>query len=258
MSLVESEPMYLAYFDESGDSGLVGSQTRFFVLACVLVQDSRWLQTLDELIKLRRILKDRRGVPVRAEIKATHFRRGVGAFEKTHMSPEKRYELFAALMRWQAKYLPHVQTFAIAIDKAKAAAAGKEPRETAWVYAIQRLNTFAGASEFMMTFPDEGHGFLIRHLTRKMRRFHRVPSFFATGTLEFKTTRLVEDPNDRLSHHSLLIQLADWNAFAAHRSQYIDPRRPDAAALWDQLGDIRLKRVNRLRGGPPGIVKWPT
>lgn len=250
--------MHLAYFDESGDSGIVGSQTKFFVLACVLVQDSRWLESLDELIRLRRVLKERRGIPVRGEIKATHFRRGVGALERTHMSPEERFKLFAALMRFQPKKLPHVRTFAIAIDKALAHDRGYEPREAAWTFAIQRLNKFAGTSEFIMTFPDEGHGFLIRRLTRKMRRFHNVPSYFENRSLEFKTTRLVEDPNDRLSHHSLFIQLADWNAFAAHRSHYVDPRRPDAAALWDDLGESRLKEVNKLRGGPRGIVKWPT
>jgi hypothetical protein len=251
--------MYLAYFDESGDSGLVNSQTTFFVLACVLIQDSRWLETLDRLIKGRRMLKNRYGVPVRAEIKATHFRRGVGALERSHwahLSPEDRYRWFGRLMRWQAKKL-NIETFAIAIHKAKAAALGKESRETAWMYAIQRLNTFAGDSEFMMTFPDEGHGFMIRRLMRKMRRFHRVPSFFQTGTLEFKTTRLVEDPNDRLSHHSLFIQLADWNAYAAHRSQYVDPRKADSAGLWDDLAPIHLRKVNRLRGGPPGMVIWP-
>jgi hypothetical protein len=37
--------MYLAYFDESGDSGLVGSPTKFFVLSCVLVHQDDWLAT---------------------------------------------------------------------------------------------------------------------------------------------------------------------------------------------------------------------
>lgn len=73
------------------------------------------------------------------------------------------------------------------------------------------------------------------------------------GSLEVLTQRIVEDPNDRQSHDSYFIQLADWNAFAAHRSKYIDPMPGVDRGMWDQLGDRRLLAVNRLAGGPPGI-----
>ena len=54
--------MWLAYFDESGDSGhpaLVNTPTRFFVLAAVVLPQDVWLPTLDRLIVLRRSLRDR-------------------------------------------------------------------------------------------------------------------------------------------------------------------------------------------------------
>src|SRR5690349_16107338 len=46
--------MYLAYFDESGDSGIVNSPTRFFVLSCVMLHHKEWKATLDGLITMRR------------------------------------------------------------------------------------------------------------------------------------------------------------------------------------------------------------
>jgi len=73
--------MYAAYFDESGDSGIVGSPTTFFVLACVLVHETTWLDALDALIGLRRDLKGRHGIPMRPEIEGKHFKNGRGVFD---------------------------------------------------------------------------------------------------------------------------------------------------------------------------------
>jgi len=46
--------MYLAYFDESGDSGLKNSPTQWFVLSCVLIHQARWMESLNQLVKARR------------------------------------------------------------------------------------------------------------------------------------------------------------------------------------------------------------
>jgi hypothetical protein len=61
--------MYLAYFDESGDAGLVNSLTRFFVLSCALVHEKRWLETLDGLVKMRAKMREQHGISPRPEIK---------------------------------------------------------------------------------------------------------------------------------------------------------------------------------------------
>jgi hypothetical protein len=248
--------MYLAYFDESGDSGTVNSPTKFFVLSCVLVHESKWLDILDHLIRLRGILRRRFHIPTRPEIKAIHLRKGRGPLTHLRWSTEQRMELFRRVQKYQAEKL-EVQTFAIAIDKVRAAERGKEPRETAWTYAVQRLNKFSGESEHAMIFPDEGHGFFIRKLVRRMRRFHRVPRHWGSGLIEFPTNRIVEDPNDRKSHDSYFVQLADWNAFAAHRSRYVDPQPAVSPMLWDELTPIHLAEVNSVRGGPPGLVIYP-
>jgi hypothetical protein len=111
--------------------------------------------------------------------------------------------------------------------------------------------------ERAMLFPDEGHFPFIRHLIRRMRRFQYVPRRWGGGSFSAPATRIVEDPNDRTSGDSYFIQLADWNAYAAHRSSYIDPVPAVPPDLWDQLADRRLLAVNALAGGPPGIKVYP-
>lgn len=80
---------------------------------------------------------------------------------------------------------------------------------------------------------------------------------WGNGSHEFRTERILEDPNQRKSKESYFIQLADWNALAAHRSSYIDPRLTMPDDLWDILDPVLLHEVNRVTGGPPGIVKYP-
>ncbi len=77
------------------------------------------------------------------------------------------------------------------------------------------------------------------------------------GTRDIPLVRILEDPNDRQSHDSYFIQLADWNAYAAHRSTFVQPLPGVDPAIWDSLGGARLLDVNSIRGGPPGIVLWP-
>jgi hypothetical protein len=250
--------MYLAYFDESGDSGPVPtSPTKFYVISCVLVHEAVWLNSLDLLVKIRRRLKTRFGIAVIPEIKATDFRRGQGPLRHLPWSAVQRAELFCKLLSVQPRL--NVQTFAIAIDKSRLHA-GRDVREVAWQYTLQRVDTFCRKqAERAVLFPDAGHGFFIRKLVRKLRRHQVIDGRFG-GKLSIPSNRIVEDPNDRPSHDSYFIQLADWNAFAAHRSQYVDPRLVEFAAAWDSLGQSRLLPVNRVRQGinaPPGIVVYP-
>lgn len=250
--------MFLTYFDESGDSGLLNSPTRYFVLSGLIVHESHWLSSLDKLIDLRRRLRITYGIASRPEIKSTDLRRGQGPLVSLRWSLHQRMRLYRGLMVYQARYLSDVKMFAIAIDKANCHARGKDPRETAWVYALQRIDRYcSGVDEPAMIFPDEGHGLFIKRLLRKNRRFHNVPKKWGGGSFKIPMTRIVEDPSDRQSHDSYFIQCADWNAYAAHRSMHVDPQPKVDPNLWGALGGCLLLDVNKVNGGPPGIVVYP-
>ena len=252
--------MYLAYLDESGDAGdeSHGSTTRFFVVACALVRSEHWLESLDALKSWRSDLRVSCGLSVRAEIKASGgFLRGGGPYKSLGLDRGERMRHYADSLEYVAANLP-VHVFAVAIDKAAAAERGwTDPRVPAWTFTFQRLQRFATAQDDrVMVFPDEGHDFLLKRLLRRGRRYHQIGGHFGQ-TLQLPMDRIVEDPNSRASHESYFIQLADWLAFAAHRSEYIDPKGPFSSGLWDRTGKIQLAAVNRLAGGPPAIVKYP-
>lgn len=248
---------HLAYFDESGDAGVVNSTTTYFVLSCVLIPEAEWFSSLDALVALRSGLRTHYRIPTRPEMKSTDIRRGRGPLLGLRWSPDRRMRLFRGLMLYEQRKLPAMRTFAVAVHKANCTARGRNPRETAWQYALQRVDRFCrSAASRALLFPDEGHGQFIKRLTRRLRRFQRIPGAFG-GHLHIPLERILEDPNDRQSHDSYFTQLADWNAYAAHRSPYVDARAGTRSDLWDALGGVRLLDVNAVRGGPPGIVVWP-
>lgn len=249
--------MILAYADESGDSGYDGSPTGYFVLAILMIRDADWLTQLDRLTAMRAYLRKRWGIPPTEELKASRILRPRGAFYERGLALEDRREIYRLAMQFQRAEKVYT-TFAVCIDKTKILKRDRDPREFAWQFAIERLDNYAGRlGEWVSLYPDAGHGYFIRRMVRRMRRFHSVASAYGEGgRLEASALRVVEDPSDRDSSESYFIQLADLNAYAAAR--YLWPTtKAFGREMWNELGDARLEKVNRIRGGPPGIKVFP-
>ena len=249
--------MLLVYIDDAGDPGLQpSSPTHHQVLAATLVEAREWRRCLDGLIELRGRLYDRYGLPVRKPLKARHFLAGSGPFWKLDLSQRSRIRILKGIYRFQAERLP-IRTFAVAIEKEGAQERGWEPMQAAWTFLLQRLQRFADEKEehaMLLTEPN-----LIpvsRRLIRHMRRHHRVPLLGNAGAKQFNLTRIVEDPLPGTAD-GYFLELADWNAYAALRSQYVAPQSRVTEGLWDLLGDVRLMEVNRVKKGPPGLVVYP-
>jgi hypothetical protein len=60
--------MYLMYVDESGDAGLVGSPTRYFILTGMVMHELRWHDVLEGLVGFRQRMRSTFGLLMREEI----------------------------------------------------------------------------------------------------------------------------------------------------------------------------------------------
>ena len=65
--------MYIMYVDESGDTGMANSPTRYFALSGLTVHESHWRDLLNQLVAFRRTMKTVHGLPLRTEIHASHY-----------------------------------------------------------------------------------------------------------------------------------------------------------------------------------------
>jgi len=61
------------YVDESGDTGLTGSPTRYFTLTGVVLHELSWQEYLDRLVAFRQRMRHSFGLLMREEIHSAHF-----------------------------------------------------------------------------------------------------------------------------------------------------------------------------------------
>jgi len=246
--------MYLVYSDESGDSGYDNSPTPAFTVSALVVSDSDWMEALDTLVDFRRWVRDEFGVPMKAEMKATHVR--AGKREWAPLTRRARSAVHMQAMKLIGRRSDLFEVFAVCIRKdAIRAKSSIDPKQQAWEYLIQRVERHAANGDSTaMLVPDQGDERLVRGQLRRMRRFSRPGSRYGGKGLVRDADNLVEDPVFRNSRESYFVQFADMCAYAAFRS--IFPRPHFDGAYWEALGAARCVRAapRRYRG----IVVWPS
>lgn len=254
--------MFLMYVDESGDSGMNNSPTRYFVLSGLIIHELRWQETLDKLIAFRRRMQHAFGLRLREEIHSAAMINHPG--ELVRIKRNDRLTIIRAFANEVAQ-LPDANVINIVVDKHNKPA-GYDVFTMAWKALIQRFeNTishrnFRGPSnpdERGILFPDNTDNKKLTQLLRQMRRYNPVPNqpHFGLGYRNIHLSRVVEDPNFRDSQHSYFIQSADLIAFLLYQqlapSSYI--RRKSARNYFNRLGPVLCKVASSR--DPMGIVR---
>ena len=250
--------MYFLYVDESGDTGLTGSPTRYFCLSGLVLHELRWHDVLETVIAFRRELKATYGLKLREEIHAAHFIHKPGSLSR--IAKSIRLKMLRETLEFQAG-LPDVSVLNVVVDKT-----GKTTEdvfEIAWTTLIQRFHNTISHKNFAGPQNPDDRGMLIvdqtdevklRNLSRKMRRYNPVPSRFSGSTLAMPITTLVEDAVHRNSQHSYFIQLADVNAYFLFQKfqccNYI--RKKGARNYFSKLAPVLCRVASRSHA--EGIV----
>lgn len=243
--------MYLMYVDESGDTGLARSPTRYFVLSGIVVHESRWREFINALVALRRTLRSVYGLPVRSEIHSSEF------MNKIILNIPKHIRL--AILRNSLDELSKFDY--ISITNVVVNKAGKPDNydvfDSAWGTLFQRFeNTVSHGNlpgqhkqAFGIVFADAMAGQKLSTKIRKMAVHNPIPndSQFAGGYRNIPITRIIEDPNPRDSRNSLPVQMADVVAYSLQ--QKLSPnsyfRRQRAHQYFDRLDPVLNKKASR-------------
>ena len=250
------------YVDESGDSGLTNSPSRFFALSGLIIHELRWQEYLEQLISFRRQIKNRFGLRLREEIHAATMITRPGNLIRI---PRNDRLTILRSFADRLALLPDFNIINIIVDKQ-----GKSPSYDvfgmAWKSLIQRFeNTLshrnftgpANPDERGMIFPDHTDDLKLTRLFRQLRRFNPIPnqSDRGSGYRDLPIIRIIEDPNFRRSDHSYFIQAADLAAFLLY--QYHSPnqymRRTGGYRYLLRLQSILCTIVSS--GNQLGIVK---
>ncbi len=253
--------MYLMYVDESGDTGLVGSPTRFFVLSGIVVHESAWREFVQMLIAFRRTLRSVYGLPVRTELHASEYL-------NSRVHGLARHDRLAILRNSldQLAKCNLISITNVVVDKQ-----GK-PLEydvfhSAWGVLFQRFENTLIAGNFPggyrrshgLIITDATAGHKLARLVRKMAVHNYIPSgpAFGGGSRNVPISRVIEDPFGKDSRDTLPVQMADIVAyFLAQRlapNSYV--RRQKAQLYFDRLGPALNKHASRYDPLGLGIVR---
>lgn len=251
--------MYLMFSDESGDPGITGSPTRYFIVCGLVVHEFRWRQIMEELLAFRKSLKATLGLKLNEEIHAAHF------FNRGHPTL-KKHELLEIVRRFADRLstLPDLSLVSVAVDK-QGKAPDYDPFENAWGTLLQRFENTIGYKNFPggkgredrgILFTDETDEKKLRKVMRKMRAYNPIPNqaWAGAGYRNLKMVHVIEDPNSRNSGFSYLIQAIDVCAYLL--KQHLQPspyfKSKSAQNYFLRLDPICCKSATKNH--PQGIV----
>ena len=249
------------YIDESGDTGLLDSPTRYYVLTGLVVHELRWETCLDQIVESRRRMRDKFGLKLREELHAAALITRPGPLVRI-----KRNDRLAIIREFadQLASLADITVVNIVVDKT-----GKQGDydvfQAAWRTLIQRFeNTisrrnFAGpanADERGILFPDHTDDKKLQGLLRQMRRYNPVPNRpkYGPGYRNLALANIIEDPSFKDSKHSYFIQAVDLCAFLLY--QRLEPcaymRKKSGQNYFNRMEPILCKVA--AADDPLGIV----
>jgi len=260
--------VYIMYVDESGDSGLQGSPTQYFVLCGLVVHELRWQSTLDRMVAFRREMKDRFGLRLRDELHAAHFISRPG--ELVRIPRNDRLTIvrhFADCLGSMAD----LNLLAVIVDKttASAASGGADAPDVfgrAWSALLQRFENTLAHRNFSgpanpddrgMLFPDHTDDLKLTSLLRRMRRYNPIPNDgrFGGGFRDLPVGHIIEDPHLKDSATSYFIQAADLAAYLVYQSLAPNAymKRKTGHTYYRRLEPICCKVASR--SDPMGFVR---
>jgi hypothetical protein len=250
------------YVDESGDTGLINSPTRYFALSGLVIHELRWNEYLNQLVSFRKRLKEKFGLKLREEIHARSLLE-----EPKGLARIPKHERLAIIRMFtnELASMTDINLINVLNDK-QGKPSNYDVFETSWTALLQRFDNtirnhnFPGPSnsdERGIILPDNTDSKKLTLLSRRLRRFNPVPNKlqYGPGYRNLQIHNIIEDPNFRDSRNSYFVQAADLSAFLLY--QFIQPckyiRKKSAQNYFDRLDTVFCKVASQ--NDPRGIVR---
>ena len=250
------------YVDESGDCGLIGSPSRYFVLTGLVLHELRWHDYKDRLLDYRRRMRNTFGLKVREELHASHMINKPGSLVR--ILRHNRLAILRDLINELAN-MPELTIINVAVDKQNKPP-GYDAFGMAWKALIQRFeNTMAhrnfpgpaNPDERGMILPDHTADKKLITVLRQMRVYNPIPNQpqHGMGYRNLALSRVVEDPSFRNSLHSYFTQACDTVAYMLQ--QQLAPnsymRKKSGHTIFRRLDPVLCKVCSPT--DPQGIVR---
>jgi hypothetical protein len=220
--------MYIAYFDESGDDGIINSSSEFFILTSVYMHFQSWKSNFERIHSFRKQIKETYGLPIYLEMKGKDLLLNKRPIRSFNLSQERRMEILDQLVSCITTL--NLSCINVIINKSKITGFEYDILDNALNYNIQRIEndiSNMGPEHRFLIISDEGRVGKMRKTTRRIQRINWIPSKFSTSSYRKEIEKLIEDPLPKDSKDSYFIQIADlisWLAFLYSKRMIVNSR----------------------------------
>lgn len=247
--------MYIMYVDESGDPGLVGNNSKHYILSGIIVSQHNWKTYLDRLKSFRKYLLAEYGFGLTAEIHASELIRINKSKYYSKFRKSQRIDILKDFCHEMPVIFDGAKIINICIDKQTYNSA-KEVQILAWQRLIQRYDTYLKkiGNDSGIIISDDTDGKAIVNQMRKMRIYNPVPSYYGKSR-NLPTTNIVEDLFQRNSKDSYFIQAVDVVCHLLYRKEYPKGslKKYGVDKLFDKMKPILLTQA--AKADEYGIVR---
>lgn len=266
------------YVDESGDPGLWNMGTpvqqrssQHYILTGVIVPALEWRAYLDAMVDVRRDIRQRYGLFMRAELHGSELinPRGNAAYKRIPGGRKGRVSVYRDALQGMTAGMPDIKIINVHLNKLnpryrRSVEIGPngeipDPEGRSWEWLVQRFNNHLRwdcDGDLGMVLPDETNEAKVRRIMRRMRVHNYITSRVISGTsYSNPIEQIVEDPVIRNSQNSYFVQFADLVAHALYRDLYPKGgyRKYNVDRLFSLVDSVLLKSASG--SDPRGIVQ---
>ena len=192
----------VAYFDESGDDGVINYSSKTFILTSIYMHASNWNNNYELLKKFRQYLKDNYGIPIKEEFHTAHFFKDKDPYRKYNLTNSQRKDIVFLYARVIARI--NGKIINTIIDKENIVSKDYSVLSKALTYTIQRLENDSDWRYIIIS--DKGRISIMRKTARMLRCYNPISSVF-DGKLYYNAPikNMVEDILEKDSKESYFI-----------------------------------------------------
>ncbi|MBR0406491.1 MAG: DUF3800 domain-containing protein [Clostridia bacterium] len=206
---------YIAYFDETGDDGIIETSSDTFVLTSLYMSSQAWQSNFDSIKECRKQLKETFGFHTSEEMHTKHFLTDKGLYRPYGWSAEQRREILKLYTKSISRL--SASSVNVVIDKTRITHPETyQVLQNALTYNIQRIENDSKQNWNYLIITDPGRLPPMRKTAREIRAFNPIPSQYGTGYRNQPIKSLIEDILEKDSKESYFIQICDFISYFVH------------------------------------------
>lgn len=204
----------IVYYDESGDDGIIGSDSKTFTLSCIYMPSKSWQNNFNIMKNLKKELKTEFGLKFTQEIHTKNLLKDKDPYRSYNWTIEQKRKILLKFL--QAICSLDIEIINVIIDKTKLIKKDYNVLENALTFSIQRIENASNGDWNYIIFADEGR---IKHMittARAIRKHNTIQSHFSNNYYNAPIANMIEDILEKESSTSYFIQVSDFLSYFVH------------------------------------------